>query len=132
MGCDGIFDRLTNLEVQELAWKTIEECKSRFATDAQQGYLTVHQICGRVVDALMQNAAREKSFDNLTIVMVAFKGLLDYLSKKDHLLTDVSTINENSKNIKIQEGGSALANSLDSINHNQSNQNEKPLVLKKS
>jgi serine/threonine protein phosphatase PrpC len=118
MGCDGIFDRLTNLEVQELAWKTIEECKSRFATDAQQGYLTVHQICGRVVDALMQNAAREKSFDNLTIVMVASKGLLDYLSKKDHLLTDVSTINENSKNIKIQEGGGALANSLDSINHN--------------
>jgi len=53
MGCDGIFDRLTNLEVQELAWKTIEECKSRFSTDAQPGLLTVHQICGRVVDALM-------------------------------------------------------------------------------
>ena len=66
--------------------------------------------------------------------MVAFKGLLDYLSKKDHILTDVSTINENSKNIKIQEGGAA-GNSLDSINsinHNQSTQSEKPLVLKKS
>ena len=50
----------------------------------------------------MQNAAREKSFDNLTIVMVAFKGLLDYLGKKD--LSDISTLNENSKNIKIQEG----------------------------
>jgi hypothetical protein len=59
----------------------------------------------------MQNAAREKSFDNLTIVMVAFKGLLDYLSKKDHL-TDISTINENSKNIKISEG-----NSLEAGNH---------------
>ena len=63
--------------------------------------------------------------------MVSFKGLLDYLSKKDHLLTDFSTINENSKNIKIQEGG-AVANSLDSVNHNQSTQSEKPLVLKKS
>jgi len=48
----------------------------------------------------MQNSAREKSFDNLTIVMVAFKGLLDYLSRKD-LLSDISTLNENSKNIKI-------------------------------
>jgi hypothetical protein len=35
--------------------------------------------------------------------MVAFKGLLDYLSKKD--LTDISTAtltNDNSKNIKIE------------------------------
>ncbi len=68
------------------------------------GYLTVHQICGRVVDALMINAARERSFDNLTIVMVAFKGLLDYLGKKD--LSDIPTVGENSKNIKIQEGSS--------------------------
>jgi hypothetical protein len=60
----------------------------------------------------MQNAAREKSFDNLTIVMVAFKGLLDYLGKKD--LSDISTLNENSKNIKIQEGQDH------SGNHNQS------------
>lgn len=33
MGCDGIFDRMTNLEVQELAWKTIEECKNKFMKD---------------------------------------------------------------------------------------------------
>jgi hypothetical protein len=67
------------------------------------GYLTVHQVCGRVVDALMHNAAREKSFDNLTIVMVAFKGLYDYLSKKGDF-ADISSLNENSKNIKIHEG----------------------------
>ena len=77
MGCDGIFDRMSNLEVQELAWKTIEECKNK------QESFTVHQVCGKVVDALMQNAAREKSFDNLTIVMVAFKGLQDYLNKNN-------------------------------------------------
>jgi len=53
MGCDGIFDRMTNLEVQELAWKTIEECKTRFSLEPTPGCLTVHQICGRVVDALM-------------------------------------------------------------------------------
>ncbi len=112
MGCDGIFDRMTNLEVQELAWKTIEECKPRFVSDISPpnpsggggvGGLTVHQVCGRVVDALMQNAAREKSFDNLTIVMVAFKGLNDYLSKKggDTLNQTSTDMNENSKNIKI-------------------------------
>ena len=97
---------MTNLEVQELAWKTIEECKPRFVSDISPpnpNGLTVHQVCGRVVDALMQNAAREKSFDNLTIVMVAFKGLNDYLSKKggDTLNQTGTDMNENSKNIKI-------------------------------
>jgi hypothetical protein len=42
MGCDGIFDRMTNLEVQELAWKTIEECKTRFSLEPAPGFLTVH------------------------------------------------------------------------------------------
>jgi len=64
--------------------------------------LTIHQVCGRVVDALMQNAARERSFDNLTIVMVAFKGLIDYLSKKDITAgMAAESLNPNQRNIKI-------------------------------
>jgi hypothetical protein len=55
-----------------------------------------------VVDALMQNAARERSFDNLTIVMVAFKGLIDYLSKKDITAgMAAEPLNPNQRNIKI-------------------------------
>jgi|LauGreDrversion4_2_1035121.scaffolds.fasta_scaffold179540_1 hypothetical protein len=53
MGCDGIFDRMTNLDVQELAWKTIEECKTKYVTESTLGGMTVHQICGKVVDSLM-------------------------------------------------------------------------------
>ena len=41
----------------------------------------------------MQQAAIEKSFDNLTIVMVAFKNIEDYFSSK----------NSSQKNIKILE-----------------------------
>lgn len=55
--------------------------------------------------------------------MVAFKGLFDYLSKKGdhHLIADVSSINENNKNIKIQEGeGSSLYPGGNSSNFNQS------------
>ena len=48
----------------------------------------------------MQNAAREKSYDNLTIVMIAFKGLNDYLSKKE--ITSEDSTQEN--HIKILEG----------------------------
>ena len=119
MGCDGIFDRMTNLEVQELAWKTIEECKTKYGLDPDNGGLSVHQICGKVVDSLMQNAAREKSFDNLTIVMVAFKGLLDYLNKKE--LAECDDISATNRNIKIHEGDTsqvmaAAANPDTSIN----------------
>lgn len=50
----------------------------------------------------MQNAARERSFDNLTIVMVAFKGLIDYLSKKDITVgMAAEPLNPNQRNIKI-------------------------------
>jgi hypothetical protein len=62
----------------------------------------------------MQNAARERSFDNLTIVMVAFKGLIDYLSKKDITAgMAADQLNPNQRNIKIQEEGS-------NSNHNNS------------
>lgn len=55
----------------------------------------------------MQNAARERSFDNLTIVMVAFKGLIEYLSKKDITAgVTADQLNPNQRNIKIQEEGS--------------------------
>jgi len=100
MGCDGIFDRMTNLDVQEQAWKTIEEYKTKYVKEATPGGMTVHQICGKVVDSLMQNAAIEKSLDNLTIVMVAFKGLQDYLSRQ----RDIS-LEKTEGHIKIQEGG---------------------------
>ena len=50
----------------------------------------------------MKNAAREKSFDNLTIVMVAFKGLIDYLSKNKLPEGNTSELlNPNLRNIKI-------------------------------
>jgi len=70
--------------------------------------LTIHQVCGKVVDSLMQNAAREKSFDNLTIVMIAFKGLLDYLTKKGADLSEVNDNNQINQNIKISEGENSM------------------------
>ena len=38
-------------------------------------------MCGKVVDNILQKAAVEKSFDNLTIVMVSFKNLLNTFHK---------------------------------------------------
>jgi hypothetical protein len=58
--------------------------------------LSVHQTCGRVVDSILQSAAIEKSFDNLTIVMIAFKNLLSY-----HIKGEVEV--KIQKNIKINE-----------------------------
>lgn len=52
-------------------------------------------MCGKIVDAILKGAAIEKSFDNLTIVMIGFKNLLNYFSKIEN--------ETNSKNIKILE-----------------------------
>ena len=75
LGCDGIFDRLSNLQVQDCAWKTIEQNK------VMNPNLTIHQLCGKIVDSIVQGAAIEKSFDNLTIVMVAFKNFQNTYEK---------------------------------------------------
>ena len=43
--------------------------------------LTIHQITGKMADAILRSSAIEKSYDNLTIVIVAFKNLSTFYSK---------------------------------------------------
>ena len=37
--------------------------------------LTIHQITGRMADAVLKSVAIERSFDNLTVVIISFKNL---------------------------------------------------------
>lgn len=43
--------------------------------------LTIHQITGKMADAILRSSAIEKSYDNLTIVIVAFKSLGNFYAK---------------------------------------------------
>jgi len=64
IGCDGIFDQLTNNEVIEGAWMTTAEgVKAK----------NIHLQCGLAVDMIIKSALARRTFDNVTVVMVAFK-----------------------------------------------------------
>ena len=82
LGCDGIFDRLSNQQVLDTCWDTINSIKSN---EIKQGSLTpktVHQVSGAMADAIIKQAAIERSLDNLTIVIVTFENLNAFIQDR--------------------------------------------------
>jgi protein phosphatase 2C family protein 2/3 len=66
MCSDGVFDRLSNKEVIQVAWSAIST--SPYSA-------TVHQVCTRAVEAVMSAALQRRSLDNVTVTLVALPGL---------------------------------------------------------
>ena len=66
LGCDGIFDKISNAEVVKQAWIA---SKKNFHSKEQP----IHQICGYVVEQAMKASVAYKTLDNITVVMLAFK-----------------------------------------------------------
>ena len=64
----------------DVTWDTLNSVKSHEikhnVPPAERS--TVHQITGKMTDAILKQSAIERSFDNLTIVMVSFKNLEEY------------------------------------------------------
>lgn len=75
IGCDGIFDRMTNQHVLDVTWDTINSIKSQEIKDGSAQQKTVHQVTGAMADAILKQAATERSLDNLTIVIISFANL---------------------------------------------------------
>ena len=74
IGSDGIFDKLSNDDINEIIWNTIKESQSNLS-------LSIHAICGRAADEILKAAAINKTLDNISIVVIAFKRLQDYLEQ---------------------------------------------------
>jgi hypothetical protein len=41
--------------------------------------MNIHMICGRAADEILREAAKQKTLDNISIVVMGFKKLQDYL-----------------------------------------------------
>lgn len=74
IGSDGIFDKLNNTDIGEIVWSVVKENQHNIN-------VSLHTICGRAADEILKEAAKQKSMDNISIVMIAFKPLQDYLDK---------------------------------------------------
>jgi hypothetical protein len=71
--------------VVDAAWSAMSQAlkyNQRFTDPASKKVLTIHQVTGKMADSILKSSAIERSFDNLTIVMVVFKNTLNFYEEK--------------------------------------------------
>ena len=76
LGCDGIYEKLSNKELIDGIWLIINENKDKF---------DVHELSGKISDFILKAALARKSLDNVTCVFVCFKNFIKSESKKNNL-----------------------------------------------
>lgn len=73
LACDGIFDALTNEEVNSVIWETVASYKNQ-KTKSQNTYQMCLNDC---VNNVLKKALIQHSEDNVTAILVVFRNLLD-------------------------------------------------------
>lgn len=63
IGCDGIFDKLSNKEAIQCVWNSVKEDLA----------LNVHHQCAVGIETILKNSLMRMSLDNVTAVMIAFE-----------------------------------------------------------
>ena len=69
---DGIFDYLQNDEIIKLVWESTQD---------QTRGSNVNRQCAISVDIIMKSALERKTYDNITLIFIAFTNKLDYSSQ---------------------------------------------------
>jgi serine/threonine protein phosphatase PrpC len=73
LGCDGIFDALTNEEVNEIIWETVEQYKG-LSSKLHNAY----QLClNDCVNNVLKKSLIQNSEDNVTVILVVFRNLFE-------------------------------------------------------
>ena len=65
IGCDGIFDRLSNTDVSSIVWnaRISDKC------------LDVHEFCRKCIENIITESLVRQSYDNVTGILIAFNNL---------------------------------------------------------
>lgn len=69
---DGVFDKLENKDVQQIAWD------AAYRSTEYQGHIahgddSIHQTCGKCVEIILKASVASRTLDNITAVFIAFK-----------------------------------------------------------
>ena len=73
MASDGVFDTVSNEQVVQIVYDTVSYYKQR-SFDPQREY---EQILGACVSNVMKTALVQQSEDNVTVMIICFKNLID-------------------------------------------------------
>ena len=114
MGCDGIFEYLTNEDCVSLAWKIMKE--------NIKNYNNFHQMNGDIVDLIIKSALKRNSIDNVTVLFVSFKNFKKKFKKgKFFSISNYSNINFNDINDNELYNKNENNNNLMNKEHNKKN-----------
>lgn len=64
MGCDGIFEKLNNQNILKVSNQVVSKNNNQ----------TMHEKSGLVIDQILNDCVEQKTLDNITAVMIGFKG----------------------------------------------------------
>ena len=84
VGCDGIFEKLTNNDVMNQIWD------AALKPEDLKMPLSVHARCGQSVDKVLNTSVEEKTLDNITAVVIGFQSFENMIDKARSTGTKVS------------------------------------------
>ena len=93
MGCDGIFDDLSNEEVINAAWIV-------FKNRAKEKNYDIHELTQDACDIIIKYGLEKQTSDNLSCIVIGFEGLEKYLKNKLNKEKVNSSLNNFKKNFK--------------------------------
>jgi len=70
LGCDGIFDKLSNQDAITCVWRAVYDNETHPSVKGR--VKDVHKLCGMGVDYILKNSLYRRSLDNVTVVVIAF------------------------------------------------------------
>ena len=119
MGCDGIFDSLSNKDCVDCAWKIMNENR--------KNYNNFHELNGDIVDFIIKSALKRNTMDNVTALIVSFRNfqkefhkdsLNHYFHFNDIYQSDEGSDNNNDiKKPKIKKFKSLNNNVKEDVKH---------------
>ena len=95
MGCDGIFDDLSNQEVSDAAWFVFKNLSKEKNYD-------IHELSQDACDIIMKFALEKQTSDNLSCIVIGFEGLEKFLKNKSTKEKVNNSIKKKKKNHKTQ------------------------------
>ena len=100
IGCDGIFDVLSNEDLLEI-WNI--SLKERKLTDKENiNNININELCGKFAELIIKSALAKHSFDNVSCIVVVFN-INNYMDEQKIVIKDkINNCSEEKKEDKIK------------------------------
>ena len=128
LGCDGIYDQLSSIDVFKCLSLVLERNKEIInnlnenqKSGLHRNNIDIHTTGGDIVDLILKASMIRQSYDNVTCILICFKNLLEI----DYHYINESDNNKNDLYASIRRSPKILVTSNSSNNYNNNTANNK-------